>query len=300
MADVIEFAAAVDVTRPAEQTSPIVVASPHAGSAYPSDLIEASALSRGALRRSEDCYVDELFAAAPDLGAPMIRALLPRAYLDLNREPYELDPAMFSDALPDFVNTTSPRVAAGLGTIARVVGNQKEIYARKLTWGEAEIRIDRFYKPYHEALQRLIQDTCDLFGYCVLLDCHSMPSAGLPANEPTSASAIDIVLGDRNGLSCARYVTQESERLFGAMGYSVIRNNPYAGGFTTQNYGNPKNGVHALQIEVNRALYVDETSLRRRPAFGKLKADLRQFVQELSHFALASGRDLMYQRLSAE
>lgn len=300
MAETLRTALSVDVTRPAEQTSPIVVASPHAGSHYPSDLVEASALSRGALRRSEDCYVDELFCAATDLGAPMIKGLLPRAYLDLNREPYELDPAMFSDTLPDFVNTTSPRVAAGLGTIARVVGNQKEIYARKLTWREAESRIDQIYKPYHQALQQLIKETCDLFGYCVLLDCHSMPSAGLPSSELTSGTGIDVVLGDRNGLSCARVITEESERLFGSMGYSVVRNNPYAGGFTTQNYGDPKNGIHALQVELNRALYVDETSLRRRPAFDRLKADLRQFLNELTQFSVTAGRDLMYQRLSAE
>ncbi len=300
MAEIVPLAPAIDVARPATQTSPIVVASPHAGSEYPADLVEASALSRNALRRSEDCYVDELFAAAPDLGAPMIRAIFPRAYLDLNREPYELDPAMFADALPDFVNTTSPRVAAGLGTIARIVGNQKEIYARKLMWSEAERRIDHIYKPYHQALQQLVQETCDLFGYCVLLDCHSMPSAGLPPSELTSGSGIDVVLGDRNGLSCASYVTEESERVFGALGYSVVRNNPYAGGFTTQNYGDPKNGVHALQIELNRALYVDETSLRRRPAFGRLKADLRQFLQELSAYAISARRELMYQRLSAE
>ena len=300
MAEIVELAPAIDVLSPDQQTSPIVLASPHAGNQYPADLIASSALSRTALRRSEDCYVDELFSAAPDLGAPLLRALFPRAYLDLNREAYELDQGMFRDTLPDFVNTTSPRVAAGLGTIARIVGNQKEIYARKLDWAEAESRIDRIYKPYHEMLQRLVNGTRDKFGYCILLDCHSMPSAGLPSNKSNASAGIDIVLGDRNGLSCAGAVTEETERIFGTLGYSVVRNNPYAGGFNTHHYGDPKNGIHALQIELNRALYVDETSLQRRPAFSRIKEDMRTFLQGLNRFSLNARQELLYRRLSAE
>jgi len=289
-----------EVIKPVNPASPLVLSSPHSGSHYPIDLIESSSLSKAELRRSEDCYIDELFASAQFSGVPMIRALYPRAYLDLNREPYELDPEMFYDALPEFVNKASPRVAAGLGTIARIVANQKEIYARKLTWAEAEARINRLYKPYHQTLSRLVNSARDQFGYCVLIDCHSMPSAGLPKGKTHPRDSIDFVLGDRNGLSCASLVTEEAERILGSLGYSIIRNNPYAGGYTTKNYGEPETGVHALQIEINRSIYVDENSLSRRPGFAKLKDDLRVFLETLSDYSRESHKALSYQRLSAE
>lgn len=300
MSNLSDIADPIEVLAPGTLSTPLVIASPHSGNHYPADLINASALSKSALRQSEDCYVDELFSSAKYAGIPMIRALYPRAYLDLNREPYELDQDMFCDKLPDFVNTASPRVAAGLGTVARIVANQKEIYARKLTWQEVESRITRLYKPYHQSLTRLINTAKDQFGYCVLIDCHSMPSAGLPSGKSASNDSVDIVLGDRNGLSCCALITEETERLLGNMGYSIIRNNPYAGGFTTQHYGTPETGVHALQIEINRSLYVDENSLTRRPGFAKLQDDLRSFTESLSRFSAEAGAELAYQRLSAE
>lgn len=300
MSNLADIADPIEVLAPENLSTPLVLASPHSGNHYPADLIDASALSKSALRQSEDCYVDELFASAKYAGIPMIRALYPRAYLDLNREPYELDPDMFSDSLPDFVNTASPRVAAGLGTVARIVANQKEIYARKLTWQEVQSRITRLYKPYHQSLTKLINAARDQFGYCVLIDCHSMPSAGLPTGKGSHKDCVDIVLGDRNGLSCSALITEETERLLGNMGYSITRNNPYAGGFTTQHYGTPETGVHALQIEINRSLYIDENSLVRRPGFAKLQGDLRNFTESLSKFSTDAHTGLVYQRLSAE
>jgi N-formylglutamate amidohydrolase len=300
MSNLADIADPIEVLAPENLSSPLVLASPHSGNYYPADLIDASALSKSALRQSEDCYVDELFASAKYAGIPMIRALYPRAYLDLNREPYELDPDMFSDSLPDFVNTASPRVAAGLGTVARIVANQKEIYARKLTWQEVQSRITRLYKPYHQSLTKLINAARDQFGYCILIDCHSMPSAGLPTGKGSRNEGVDIVLGDRNGLSCSALITEETERLLGNMGYSITRNNPYAGGFTTQHYGTPETGVHALQIEINRSLYIDENSLVRRPGFAKLQDDLRNFTESLSKFSTDAHTGLVYQRLSAE
>lgn len=290
----------IDVIEPERLESPIVVSSPHSGSRYPAELMAMTMLSRMALRRSEDCYVDELFSSAPAAGVPLIRANYPRAFVDLNREPYELDPAMFSDDLPNFANTTSPRVAAGLGTIARIVANQKEIYSSKLTWAQAQSRIEDLYKPYHLALRRLVNTAREQFGYCILIDCHSMPSAGLPHGKSRIGEPVDIVLGDRNGLSCASSITEETERAFEAMGYSVIRNNPYAGGFTTQHYGEPLNGIHAIQIELSRALYVDENSLSRKPGFATLKGDLKRFLGTLSAFSREIHPDLMYRRMSAE
>ncbi len=290
----------VEILEYSDNETPLVVSSPHSGSHYPADLIDASLLSKVALRRSEDCYIDDLFSAAADVGVPLLKAVYARAYIDLNREPFELDPAMFTDPLPDYCNTSSARVVAGLGTIARIVANQKEIYARKLTFSEAEARIDRIHKPYHQSLRRLVNRARDQHGFCMLLDCHSMPSIGLPNGNREIGQSIDIVLGDRNGLSCSSAITEEAERIFGGLGYAVVRNNPYAGGFTTHHYGEPSNGVHALQIEINRSLYMDEDTLGRRPGFAKLKADIRQFMEQLVAFSQDRHSELGFQRLSAE
>ena len=175
-----------EILAPPVQTLPLVLASPHSGTSYPPDFLASSRLDAFSLRKSEDSFVDEIFMAAPRLGAPLIRALFPRAFLDANREAFELDPDMFADALPAYVNTRSPRVAAGLGTIAKVVANGEEIYRGKLRFAEALGRVNRFYHPYHAALKRLIDQTRQRFGYCLLLDCHSMPSSG---NPPEAASA---------------------------------------------------------------------------------------------------------------
>src|ERR1041385_7604139 len=189
---------ALDVRQPAARALPLVLASPHSGADYPSDLLAASRLDPLTLRRSEDSFVDALFGAGPELGAPLLAARFPRAYLDVNREPWELDPAMFSDVLPMFVNARSPRVRMGLGTIARVVASGEEIYARKLRFAEARIRIGALYHPYHQALRKLVLDTEAAFGSCLLIDCHSMPSA---AGETGGQGPADIVLGDCHGTS---------------------------------------------------------------------------------------------------
>ncbi|MSO97636.1 MAG: N-formylglutamate amidohydrolase [Rhodospirillaceae bacterium] len=279
---------------------PLVFASPHSGCSYPAHFIGSSPLDLGALRKSEDCYVDELFADAPELGAPLVRALLPRAYLDVNREPYELDPEMFDGPLPAFVNSSSARVAAGLGTVARIVATRREIYRHKLTFAEVEHRLAEFYRPYHRALRMMINRTCDRYGFCVLVDCHSMPSSGLPLDADNAPQRIDIVLGDRSGLSCHPMITDTLDESLRNMGYRILRNNPYAGGFTTHHYGDPANGVHAIQIEINRALYMDEATLQRRAGFAKLRTDLRQAAGTLATATFSATHALQYQRLSAE
>jgi N-formylglutamate amidohydrolase len=290
----------IEVVDPAKLWLPLVFASPHSGSCYPPEFVAASALELGALRKSEDCYVDELFADTPALGAPLLRALYPRAYLDVNRESYELDPGMFDQTLPAFVNTTSSRVAAGLGTIARIVASRREIYKGKLSFAEAERRIEIVYKPYHLALRSLIDRTWTQFGFCILVDCHSMPSTGLPVNAGKDGRGIDIVLGDRGGISCAPMITDTVEASLTELGYRVMRNNPYAGGFTTQHYGDPTNGVHTIQIEINRRLYMDEVTLQPRSAFGKLKSHLSAMVERVASLAAEQHRQLRYQRRSAE
>lgn len=273
---------AVQILAPAEQTVPLVFASPHSGSDYPADFLEASALDDHSLRRSEDSFVDELFASAPEHGAPLLRALFPRAFVDPNREPYELDPGMFAEPLPPHVNTRSPRVSAGLGTIARVVASGAEIYRRKLTFAEAEDRIARYYRPYHRALRGLVDATMERFGCCVLVDCHSMPSSGRAPGAGHRGSGMDVVLGDCFGTACAEVVVASAETALRKMGYDVVRNVPYAGGFTTRHYGRPRRGVHALQVELNRRLYMDEARHRRNDNFQRLAADLQSLVAALT------------------
>ena len=275
----------VDVIMPAEQTLPVVFASPHSGAEYPPDFVAQSRLQFPALRRSEDSFVDELFASAPGFGAPLVRATFPRAFVDPNREPFELDPAMFEDELPAFVNTGSPRVAAGLGTIAKVVANGEEIYARPLRFTEAKRRIDGYYRPYHDALRQVLTGTRTRFGCCLLIDCHSMPSVGGPMERDAGRARVDFVLGDCHARSCAAVIIDRAEAVLHTLGYTVARNAPYSGGFVTQHYGRPAEGVHALQIEVNRALYMDETAIARSAGFAGLSLRLETLIRALLDIA---------------
>ena len=273
---------AIEVAAPVEQTAPVVFSSPHSGRDYPDAFVAGSRLDAHNLRRSEDCYVDEIFFDVPECGAPLLRALFPRAFVDPNREPYELDPRMFADTLPSYVNVGSPRVAAGLGTVARVVANGAEIYGDKLCFDEVRARIESLYRPYHTALARLIDETRERFGTCVLIDCHSMPSVCGPAEEHAGRRRrADMILGDANGTSCAAELTALVERHLRGMGYTVARNTPYSGGFITRHYGRPRDGVHALQIELNRALYLDERNLERTPGLDRLRRDMANLARLL-------------------
>src|SRR3954447_10199638 len=267
-----------EMRRPRHQTVPLVLASPHSGAEYPDEFLAASRLDPLTLRRSEDSFVDEIFASGPELGAPLVAARFPRAYLDVNREPWELDPAMFADALPSYVNIRSPRVRMGLGTIARVVASGEEIYARKLRFAEARIRIEALYHPYHQALRKLVLDTEAAFGGCLLIDCHSMPSA---ASEAGGQSPADIVLGDCHGTSCAPEIIEAARSFLTRRNFAVALNTPYAGGFTTAHYGNPRRGRHAVQIEINRALYMDERRVCRKPELARLAAEMTALVAYL-------------------
>jgi N-formylglutamate amidohydrolase len=267
--------------RPVRQTMPVVFASPHSGVDYPAEFLAAARLDRRSLRRSEDAFVDEMFAAAPAAGAPLLSALFPRAFVDANREALELDPQMFEDALPPEANTDSPRVAAGLGMIARVVASGEEIYGRKLRLAEALARIERYWRPYHAMLGQLIAETKRRYGACVLIDCHSMPSVGGPMERDAGRERVDMVLGDCRGTSCAPALTDRVEKDLRHLGYAVARNNPYSGGFVTQHYGQPGAEVHALQIEINRALYMDEAALARGPGFARLAADMGRLVRAI-------------------
>jgi N-formylglutamate amidohydrolase len=264
--------------RPEEQTAPVVLCSPHSGRVYPKAFLEASRLDAQTLRKSEDCFVDELFAPVVQLGAPLIAARFPRAYLDVNREPYELDPELFTGRLPDFANTQSARVVGGLGTIARIVADTEEIYRERLPVGVAFERIERLYRPFHSALADLLETTRKRFGIAVLVDCHSMPSASMgqpPGGRP------HFVLGDRFGASCDARLTRFIRDILQGAGYDVQVNRPYAGGFITEHYGNPGRGVQSLQLEINRALYLDEATFTKNKDFPKLARTLSDMAAKV-------------------
>jgi len=277
---------AIEILAPDTQSAPVVFSSPHSGRDYPPEFASGSALDRVALRRSEDSFVDQIFSAAPRCGAPMLKALFPRAYVDANREPFELDPTMFDDPLPAYANTSSPRVIAGLGTIARVVTNGEEIYLRKLRFAEVCDRIESLYWPYHTALNNLIEATKGRFGHCVLIDCHSMPSVGGPSDYDAGHRRVDINLGDAHGAACAPTLTRFVEQQLHNLGYVVARNTPYSGGYITRHYGRPKNGVHALQIEINRALYMDEDRVRPASGLAPLTAQMARLTGAICSFDL--------------
>ncbi|GGB32329.1 N-formylglutamate amidohydrolase [Roseibium aquae] len=267
-----------ELLAPADQRVPFVFNSPHSGRQYPLSFLEVSRLDEKAIRRSEDAFVDDLFLAAVTQGAPLLRANFPRAYLDVNREPYELDPKMFDGRLPSYANVRSVRVAGGLGTIARVVSENHEIYKHRLPVAEALHRVENIYKPYHSTLRRLLAQTHVTFGHAILIDCHSMPSSVKCQGTDKRA---DFVLGDRYGTSCAPELTDLAADLLTGMGYRVTRNKPYAGGFITEHYGRPASGLHALQIEINRGLYMDEVEHVRHTGFMRLARDLAAFAAEL-------------------
>lgn len=275
-------AAPLEVLRPLRQTMPVVFASPHSGRLYPADFVAAARLDPLGLRRSEDSFVDELFADAPGHGAPLLAATFPRAFCDPNREPWELDPAMFEEPLPPWVNSTSPRVGAGLGTIARIVASGEAIYRGKLRFQEAEDRIRQCWQPFHDTLAALVGGTRATFGACLLIDCHSMPAGGCGGR-----GGADFVLGDAHGTACAPRITDAIEHTLGTLGYSVRRNDPYAGGYITRHYGRPREGVHAVQIEVARRLYMDETRIEKLAQFATIQGDLSRLIERLA--ARASG-----------
>jgi N-formylglutamate amidohydrolase len=272
----------IEITARQPQAVAMVLASPHSGADYPAEFLASSRLDPLTLRRSEDSYVDEIFDPGAEIAVPLLKARFPRAFLDPNREPFELDPTMFEDALPPYVNSRSPRVRVGLGTIARVVATGEEIYARKLRFAEASERVDRLYRPYHRALKQLLATTREQFGSYLLVDCHSMPSSIAQSERGGAKGRADVVLGDCHGTSCHPAIVETAHQFLHERGYQVSRNAPYAGGFTTAHYGKPQAGGHALQIELSRGLYMDERSFERKAALTRLAADMRALLAALA------------------
>ncbi len=267
------------IARPLRQSLPFIFASPHSGRIYPGSLVAASRLDALALRRSEDAFADELFGGVTGLGAPLITARFPRAYCDANRAPGELDPGMFSGPLGLAVDAPGARVLAGLGVIPRIVRDGAEIYRGKLAPQEAQARLAYLHRPYHAALMGLVEETLARFGVAIVIDCHSMPSA---------LAVPDIVLGDRYGASAPPALTGWTENAFANAGFSIVRNSPYAGGYTTTLYGRGPVGCHALQIEINRSLYLEEDTMARRPAFETVQKRLLEALTKVTAIPLSA------------
>ncbi len=278
-----EFDPPFDAIEPAQCRGAVMFNSPHSGRVYPPGFLLASRLELATLRRSEDSFVDDLIFGVVARGHPLVRAHFPRCYVDVNREPYELDPRMFDGRLPSFANTRSMRVAGGLGTVARVVGDAQEIYDQRISVAEALRRIDTLYKPYHRALRRIFMRLHRDFGAAVLIDCHSMPSTTGSRDERPRA---DLVLGDRYGTSCVPIIAETIEETMRGFGYVVGRNKPYAGGFITEHYGNPTAGLHAIQLEINRALYMDERSYERSASFARLACEFELLADRVAEIPL--------------
>jgi N-formylglutamate amidohydrolase len=272
--------AAYTLTMPEGDHSLAVFSSPHSGADYPRAFLQESLLDELTLRSSEDAYVDELFGAAPSLGAPLITARFPRAYVDLNRSETELDPAVIAMSRR---TTLNPRLAAGLGVIPRVVAEGRAIRQGKITLAAAEERLATCHRPYHTALRALLEQTREAHGLAVLFDCHSMPRDALRSMAANGTPRPEIVLGDRFGSACSPWVMRAAVDAFRGAGFRVACNTPFAGGYITQTYGAPEKGLHALQIEIDRSLYMEERSLRKRPDFDQITGRITNVIARLAH-----------------
>lgn len=264
---------------PNQRQTPVVFSSPHSGREYPSAFLQASVLDDHVIRSSEDAFVDDLFRAAPDYGAPLIAARAPRAFLDLNRACDELDPAVVEGAQRLAHN---PRVASGLGVIPRVVSGGRAIYRGKLSLAEAEDRIARHWVPYHAALKRMMHESHAEFGQAVLVDCHSMPHEAIDSHARPGLPRPEVVLGDRFGAAAGRDVMDQIEAAFTRAGLRVSRNAPFAGAYITQAYGRPSHGYHVVQIEIDRALYMDEARILPLPGFEDFRQLMKGVIAEIA------------------
>lgn len=266
--------------RPVARTTSVVFASPHSGRKYPASFLRRAVLDEKEIRSSEDAFVDDLFGNAVEYGAPLLLAQAPRAYLDLNRGADEFDPGVIEGVRRVAHN---PRIASGLGVIPRVVSGGRSIYSGKLTLTEAHQRISNVWRPYHDTLQTLMDEARHDFGEAILIDCHSMPHEALENVGPPGTTRPDVVLGDRFGASAASSIVEQVEAAFGAAGCKVARNMPFAGAYICQNYGRPSRRHHAVQVEIDRSLYMDEATIKPNANFKAFKAKLDGVMAELAN-----------------
>ncbi|SMY09020.1 N-formylglutamate amidohydrolase [Flavimaricola marinus] len=270
--------AAFELSRPIRRDTSVVFASPHSGRAYLPEFLGAASLDEHEIRSSEDAFVDALFAPASLHGAPFLAASAPRAYVDLNRAPEELDPALIEGIRRVAHN---PRIASGLGVIPRVVANGRAIYRGKIGLDEVHMRINRYWRPYHDQLQTLLDESHAQFGEAILIDCHSMPHEALDAVSSHNELRPDVVLGDRFGAAAANSVIERVEAAFAGAGLRVARNTPFAGAYITQHYGRPSRRQHAVQIEIDRSLYMNERRLEPNADYEAFCALLNDVIAEV-------------------
>ena len=264
---------------PENRATSVVFASPHSGRNYPPAFLERTILDQFEVRSSEDAFVDQLFSTVPDYGAPLLMACAPRAFLDLNRGPDELDPALIEGVRRMSHN---PRVASGLGVIPRVVSNGRLIYRGKLTLAEAHGRLSDYWRPYHDQLQALLDQSLTRFQEAILIDCHSMPHEALENVGPPGTLRPHIVLGDRFGAAAAGSVVEKVEAAFSRAGFRVARNMPFAGAYITQHYGRPTRRQHAVQVEIDRSLYMDEKTLQPHAGYDDFVATLNGAIADIA------------------
>lgn len=266
------------LTLPEERTTGVVFASPHSGREYSRGFLRRAVLDEHAIRSSEDAFVDLLFEAAPRLGAPLLAATTPRAYVDLNRGAEELDPALIEGITRSQI---SPRIASGLGIVPRVVANGRAIYRGKLSLEEAQERIARHWEPYHARLQSLLDEAHAGFGRAILVDLHSMPREAIDGMAKSGRRRPEIVLGDRFGAACDEEVMDWIERAFRDAGLHVVRNAPFAGAYITQRYGRPSRQQCAVQVEIDRSLYMNEQLVRPNGNFDNFRNLMAGVVAEI-------------------
>lgn len=267
-----------ELAHPETRTTSLVFASPHSGRDYPWALMRRSILDERAIRSSEDAFVDLLFDPAPRMGAPLLKALVPRAFIDLNRSADELDPALIDGVRK---STHNPRVTSGLGVVPRVVANGRPIYRGKLPLDEAHGRISNYWRPYHEQLRRTLNESLALFGEAILIDCHSMPHEAIESVAGSGKSAPEVVLGDRFGAAAGAEIVDRVEAAFAAAGLRVVRNAPFAGAFITQHYGRPSLNQHVIQVEIDRGIYMDEAQIRPNANFEAFRKVMEGVILEL-------------------
>ena len=275
---------AYDLIHPEQRTTSVVFASPHSGRDYPWTFLRRTRLDRQTIRSSEDAFVDQLFDSAPKYGAPFLRAGAPRCFVDLNRGPDELDPALIEGVVRQGHN---PRIASGLGVILRVVSVGRAIYDGKLTRDEAQRRIDLYWRPYHQMLERQLNEAHALFGEAILIDCHSMPHEAMDVIARGVKKRPEVVIGDRFGAAASGEVVERIEASFAAAGLTVVRNAPFAGAYVVQSYGRPARGQHAVQIEIDRSLYMNEALVRPNGNFNAFRRLMRQVTAEIAEIGRA-------------